>query len=139
VLKVLWRIRDLPELGHLTFEERRRLIRSTIPRDQIMWMWARCAGLGVVAGFMVAGLIDHFSALSSFGIAISCVFGGIITIALFQVYMLIIRNQVRLTLRRGLKPSELPVCLRCGYVIRGQVDAGCPECGWGRADEEVNG
>jgi len=29
-------------------------------------------------------------------------------------------------------------CPRCGYDLRGNLDAGCPECGWGRAAEEVS-
>ena len=28
-------------------------------------------------------------------------------------------------------------CAICGYDLRGQPDAGCPECGWNRADCEA--
>jgi len=28
-------------------------------------------------------------------------------------------------------------CPECGYDLRGNLDAGCPECGWGRGDEEM--
>ncbi len=31
--------------------------------------------------------------------------------------------------RRGL-------CPMCGYDLRGNLDAGCPECGWNRAEVE---
>jgi len=29
-------------------------------------------------------------------------------------------------------------CITCGYDLRGQFDAGCPECGWNRLEEATN-
>ena len=29
-------------------------------------------------------------------------------------------------------------CLKCGYDLRGELDAGCPECGWGREETGVS-
>ena len=28
-------------------------------------------------------------------------------------------------------------CLKRGYDLRGELDAGCPECGWGRESSEA--
>jgi hypothetical protein len=41
-----------------------------------------------------------------------------------------LRRQIRrhLRARRGR-------CIKCGYDVRGELDAGCPECGWNREDE----
>ena len=25
-------------------------------------------------------------------------------------------------------------CVKCGYDLHGELDAGCPECGWGRKE-----
>ncbi len=27
-------------------------------------------------------------------------------------------------------------CIKCGYDLRGDIDAGCPECGWGREGDK---
>lgn len=29
------------------------------------------------------------------------------------------------------------ICPRCGYDLRGDLDAGCPECGWNREERET--
>ena len=39
------------------------------------------------------------------------------------------RSELRHLLREQLVDKGVPVCLRCGYDLRGQVDARCPECG----------
>jgi hypothetical protein len=38
-------------------------------------------------------------------------------------------RKVRRSLRRSLVASGVPVCLHCGYDVRGQVEPRCPECG----------
>ena len=40
-------------------------------------------------------------------------------------------------LRRYLRRKR-GLCIKCGYDLRGDFAAGCPECGWGReADREL--
>ena len=33
--------------------------------------------------------------------------------------------------------QTVAMCLKCGYDLRGKLDAGCPECGWNRAEAEA--
>ncbi len=39
------------------------------------------------------------------------------------------RRRIRRSLRQQLIERGVPVCLACGYQLRGQVDPRCPECG----------
>jgi hypothetical protein len=39
------------------------------------------------------------------------------------------RKPMRRHLRRRLVALGVPVCLECGYDLRGQTEARCPECG----------
>ena len=39
------------------------------------------------------------------------------------------RRSIQRNLRRQLIASGVPICIRCGYDLRGQEDARCPECG----------
>ena len=38
------------------------------------------------------------------------------------------RPILRRSLREQLVEKGVPVCLECGYDLRGQIDARCPEC-----------
>ena len=42
------------------------------------------------------------------------------------------RRSVRRTLRRHLNSIGVPVCMCCGYNLRGAVSTNCPECGASR-------
>jgi len=48
--------------------------------------------------------------------------------------LLVAPGIIRLTLRR-----RRGRCPRCGYDLRGQLDAGCPECGWNRMEKGAGG
>jgi hypothetical protein len=69
------------------------------------------------------------------GFAINTVFYALI------LWLLICGPNV---LRRRMRRSR-GLCTMCGYDLRGDIDAGCPECGWGRPrkmileDEGVKG
>jgi hypothetical protein len=39
------------------------------------------------------------------------------------------RRRIRRALREELQHCGVPICVRCGYDLRGQVEARCPECG----------
>jgi protein-S-isoprenylcysteine O-methyltransferase Ste14 len=40
-----------------------------------------------------------------------------------------VRRSVRRTLRRQLTDAGMPMCVDCGYDLRGQTEPRCPECG----------
>lgn len=39
------------------------------------------------------------------------------------------REPMRLVVRENLQAAGVPICLKCGYDLRGQEIARCPECG----------
>ena len=41
------------------------------------------------------------------------------------------RRQIRSIFRERLNTLGVPVCIRCGYDLRGQTEPRCPECGTG--------
>ena len=46
----------------------------------------------------------------------------------------VIRTAIR-DARRNLR-TRRGLCPTCKYDLRGDLDAGCPECGWNRAEQE---
>jgi predicted RNA-binding Zn-ribbon protein involved in translation (DUF1610 family) len=58
-------------------------------------------------------------------IPIGALVGGVVT----YVVVRSTRHLVRRSLRLQLQEMSIPVCLHCGYDLRGQVDPRCPECG----------
>jgi hypothetical protein len=40
-----------------------------------------------------------------------------------------VRRSVRRALRRQLTEAGMPMCVDCGYDLRGQTEPRCPECG----------
>ena len=46
----------------------------------------------------------------------------------------ITRSRIRRSLRRQLNERGYPVCMACGYDLRGNPEGGCPECWWGREE-----
>ena len=55
--------------------------------------------------------------------------GGITGVTGFFVITWFWRHRLRLFLRQQLVDRGIPVCLKCGYDLRGQIDPRCPECG----------
>ncbi|MFO0838851.1 MAG: hypothetical protein U1D55_10015 [Phycisphaerae bacterium] len=53
-------------------------------------------------------------------------FGGA---GVFAGELLLVREPLRRVLREHLIARGVPICIRCGYDLRGQVGARCPECG----------
>lgn len=49
-----------------------------------------------------------------------------------------LRKPVRSRLRRELAQRGVPVCVECGYDLRGQAEPRCPECGAACAPELLN-
>lgn len=44
-------------------------------------------------------------------------------------FVLLARRRIRVSLRNQLNTQGIPVCVHCGYDLRGQKDGRCPECG----------
>jgi len=62
-------------------------------------------------------------------LAIMCVFDGLL--AFFAILLLVysFRRRIQHSLRQQLIARGTPICLHCGYDLRGQTEPRCPECG----------
>jgi hypothetical protein len=55
--------------------------------------------------------------------------GGVLVLLLLDGYDMLWRRPALRLLRRRLNELGRPVCVQCGYDLRGQTEARCPECG----------
>jgi len=80
------------------------------------WLWRLGLFGSTGGGVAVGGLVA-----CGIGLAGGAVIGIVIG--------LITLNRLRWHLRQQLVASGVPVCIHCGYDLRGQTEARCPECG----------
>jgi hypothetical protein len=145
-MKLYWRLSSLPELGHLTPDQRRRLIRRHVGR---WWprMLARSLALGFIGAVLLVFMLGMVGALAD---ATGPLFvGGFCTLCtaasvfLYQIQMRAIRVDLHRFLKRAFHDGGLPVCLCCGYDLRGIERPTCPECGasvrWDAAGQAGSG
>ena len=55
--------------------------------------------------------------------------GGLAGAIVPSIGFIVYRRNARRHLRKELVALKIPICLECGYDLRGQTDARCPECG----------
>lgn len=88
-------------------------------------------GGAVLIGFMPSLLAQRFRSAGFGGIVVvGAVFGfaqgGIFALA----FTVALRRPMRRFLREVLREDGEPVCLECGYSLRGLPEPRCPECGF---------
>ncbi len=121
-----------PELQHFASADEASQILSAWQK-QLMTMprfWLTLLGYTVVVGLaatlMLIVLRVYFRLSSGvFGGLVGGVTGGTGAIALNWLW----RHRCRRFLRSELIARGVPICLPCGYDLRGQNDPRCPECG----------
>ncbi len=122
-----WTIKQLPEVKHLTPEQWASLTERVDLAD-IYWSLGRRSCL--LAG--IAGIIG-WSVFASTSVQIAAVAAAIAftgtAVFIWRLLLLRIRAALRLTLKQQLRGQRLPVCLDCGYDVRGGESDRCPECG----------
>jgi len=83
-------------------------------------------GVGVLVVAILISLRPWLSiSASMFGGLVGGLTGGSGTVMLTWFW----RNRCQRFLRQQLIASGIPICLKCGYDLRGQTEARCPECG----------
>ena len=84
---------------------------------------------GVIGATAMAILVSirrlFYFPSSMYGGVVGGITGGTGVIAINWFW----RNRLRRYLREQLVARGQPICLKCGYDLRGQIEARCPECG----------
>ena len=125
-------VRLYPEL--LLLEEAAE--RKTVFRDS--WkrvrhersMVQRGAQFGVAAGVIVGAAalpVSRYLGLS--GVSVGWITGAAAGLCGALALRSFVHKPLQLSIRRTLVERGIPVCITCGYNLRGNVSGVCPECG----------
>ena len=133
-MKLIWTFGMMPELEHLSPDEKSRILRTCVKRGTLVWLWAQ----SVVLGLLIASLVvtsayilltgDVRTGPSGLAILFYFIFIPIVIILWCQMQMHRIRRQLRKAIVDSTQTDRLPVCLNCGYDPRGTASDRCPEC-----------
>jgi hypothetical protein len=127
-----------PELEHFDSRAEARAAMTACRAMQIRtpWFWLALIGYTLGVGLVMAlSLLFVRRYLPLSGAVYGGVVGGITggTGVLFLQWFW--RNRFRKLLRQRLIAAGVPICIQCGYDLRGQTEPRCPECG--KAFDEV--
>jgi len=120
-----------PELKLFEADEDRRvalrIVRRRLVRSWQFWFYVILGNvLAVLFCAWSAGFLRQMLALPMWaygtivGVAMSACFAG--------VFNYLFRKPVQRHLRNELVARRIPICIKCGYDLRGQVEPRCPEC-----------
>ena len=127
-MRLCWKISSIPELEHLTPEQRRRAIGSASRRLQRLRMVTSPVVMGALIG-TIAGLKCYHYAGRDLAICAAIVSALFAAAVLYQYQIARIRISLRAQIKDSLAGERLPACLRCHYDLRGTTESRCPECG----------
>jgi hypothetical protein len=128
-MRLYWTFSSLPELGHLSPQQRKDLIRKT----RATGVWIRLIAKASLWSFIASGLLSVI--LQSRGVsnltlaACHVVAFAMVFVTAFQFQFIRQRSQLRLELMESVKGQRLPACLACGYDQSANITDRCPECG----------
>ena len=119
--------RTYPELARFADDARRKVAMRRAAREALrsrrFWLFMLVAVVVAVAIAIPVGYLVKASAALRGGIQ------GMIAGMLAGSWAVACRANLRASLRRQLVEQGVPICLRCGYDLRGQLEPRCPECG----------
>lgn len=122
-----------PELLMFETDEQRRMASRQV-------QWSLCChprtllwgGALLLATLTLSGIIgwSTVGVVPSWALSIACVAAGVILgLGFLVISWFAMRDTARLYYRRELQKLGLPVCVNCGYDLRGGPHGVCPECG----------
>lgn len=126
------RSRLFPELNLLESKsERKEVYRRALKllrRRPQFWVFVLAAPivLGGATVFAVLWLERRFPMLHGLAGGMS---GGIIGGTIGGTFQYVFRRPLQKQMRIELVARGIPICIHCGYDLRGQVEPRCPECG----------
>jgi len=124
--------RQIPEFESFATEQERRAVfriaREDIRRsgraELVFWVsFLVWVGFLVCVGMVIDQRLGPQGSIM--GIAVGVVGSGLLTV----IQLWLFRSRIQRSLRRKLVSNGVPICVRCGYDLRGQIEARCPECG----------
>ncbi len=121
-------LRQYPELGSFPSREAaraawRRAMRSVYRSG---WFWLGILAMSGVLSVLAVVVYRAVPQARTFGPA---VVGGIVGAATVVGGFRGFHRRIHRTLRQELISMGIPICLHCGYDLRGQAEARCSECG----------
>ena len=132
-------LRLVPELALIESPaEQRRIYNAALNslyRRPAFWI---AVLLGPLA--LAGALGGFFSFLKTYlrvpGILVGGITGGIVGGGGMLIVQYVLRRPLRKFVRTRLVEMGIPVCIPCGYDLRGQLEQRCPECGQPAAKQE---
>ncbi len=123
-----WRLRDLPELDHLLPAEKDALLRERLGSHGTGLVF-RSIGIGFVPGMLSLAAAESFTPSPLLSVIIGLGVASVVAAVAYQVLLRYVRWQLRRYLKTRHSKGDLPICLHCGYDLRGTHNSRCPECG----------
>jgi hypothetical protein len=132
-------IKSFPELAFFSDPSDRHAAFRTAMRE-IRWRYLSLAvvlsiPLFIVVPYLVRLLLVHLRALLNAphphlvpDIVVG-VCNGLNGVVLSVVLIHLFRKRIQRSLRSQLVARGTPICVECGYDLRGQLEPRCPECG----------
>ncbi len=124
------RLNQFPELAQLESDaERRELLRvvtSQLVRSTLYWVVVVVTiAVLMPLGFFLVLRVAHIPTGPGYG----GIIGGVVGLLAVLLTGILMRTRQSTLLRRELNRRGVPVCIRCGYGLRGVGAPRCPECG----------
>ncbi len=101
--------------------------REVVPRTSTILLVVACEIVPFAAlYFGLTFLRTYLKITFPFPIAVAAMF---LAFANPFIFVRLVREPMRKSLRRQMADLGVPVCVPCGYDLRGLAEARCPECG----------
>ncbi|MCH7591627.1 MAG: protein kinase [Planctomycetes bacterium] len=128
--------RLIPEVALFETDEQRkaamrRASSITARGSGRLWIWLLLflMTLGIIPLLMrVTGLDVEWGRLQTKYPIVRLIYGPLMMLLMYS-WLWFCRSVIRPRLRAQLVAKGIPICVPCGYNLRGQVDPRCPECG----------
>src|SRR5690606_38736188 len=100
-MRLYWSFASMPELSHLTPEQRRKLLAASNIRRFFIGVLVRGIGVGLLVAAFVVNFFRNASPIVQTLLAV--IAGAIALIALFQLQMICARSKMRLQIMESLR------------------------------------
>jgi hypothetical protein len=126
-------LRVVPEWRHVPDDAERIRIADAADRlvmNHPAYYLGVCATayFGVSVAIAATGLARRYLPFLPTGATSISIFGLLIAVY-YVVIGIVFHRRLRTLVRKRLLELGIPICVHCGYDLRGQIEPRCPECG----------